>query len=196
MLKRRKVIVKKKIDYEALLKKYMRFLLVFTISLFIVSRFINPKLAIFLFVTTAFNAMLQKFILKTGVPADFELSTFATIIATMGFGLKMGLLVAILSKFIAMVATAYMIADHFFMMFTYIMAAILTSIFISISPGIDPLTLGLTIVIMNNALMFFMSAKIMRLDITSNLSYTLTNFFFNLVVFSVFIRGIHGLIIG
>jgi hypothetical protein len=194
-MKRRKIVVKKKVDYEALLKKYMRFLLVFTVSLFIVSRFINPKLAVFLFITTAFNAMLQKSILKSGVPADFELSTFATIIATMRFGLKMGILVAILSKLIAMIATAFFIADHFFMMATYIMAAILTKMFITISPGIDPLFLGLTIVIMNNFLMFFMSSKIMRLDITSNLSYTLTNFFFNLIVFSMFIRGIHGLIV-
>ena len=195
-MKRRKPIAQKpKVNYNALMKKYLRFLLVFTVSLYIVSNFINPKLAIFLFLTTAFNAMLQKFILKSGVPADFELSTFATIIATMGYGLKMGIMVAILSKLIAMIATAYFIADHFFMMFTYVVAAFLTTIFTAIAPGMDPLHLGMTIVVLNNILMYFMSAKIMRLDITSNLSYTLTNFFFNLIVFSVFIRFVYAIVV-
>lgn len=189
--KKRQIVQKKKFDFEAFTKKALRIVVVFAISLFIISRIIDPKLAVFLFIVTAFNASLQKFILRNGFPVDFELSTFATVITTMNYGLKMGLLVAILSKLIAQIATSYFVADHFFMMLTYIVAAIIASIF----PNADVLFLGMMIVTFNCILMAWMSAKIMRLDPTSNVSYTATNFIFNFLVFSIFSRLIHSIIV-
>ena len=163
-----------------------------TIIVLLLSLFgINVKLIGFLAIATVFNALLANAQLKRGLPTDLELSTFSTVMVTIGFGLKWGILIAVMSKFIAMIYTGSILADHFFMISTYINAAVLAFLFRSF----DPFVLGMTIAIVNAAIMFLISKNILGLDVTRNLSYTGTNLIFNFLVFSIFSRTIHTILI-
>ncbi len=151
----------------------------------------NIKLLLFLIISIVFNAMLANFQLKRGFPTDFELSTFSTVMVTLAFGLPWGIAIAIFSKLIASIYTGNVLADHFFMILTYINAAILAFLFSSLNPFI----IGMIIVTINVVIMFFISKNILGLDITSNLSYTGTNFIFNFLVFSIFSEVVYNLLI-
>lgn len=159
------------------------------IGLVIASFFINVKLLLFLIIATGFNTWLAGFQIKRGLPTDFELSTFATILTTVVFGLKWGIFIAIFSKLFACISTGSVVVDHFFMIATYVNGAIWAAIF----SGAPIFALGIVIVIMNCVLMFMIS-KSMGIDITANLAYTVTNFIFNSIVFSIFGQVVLGLL--
>lgn len=151
---------------------------------------LDIKLLIFLILSAIFNSLLQTFQLSKGLPTDFELSTFSTVMVTSVFGWKWGIFNAIFSKLVACIYTGNILADHFFMIATYINAAVLTALF----GKINILALGLTIVIINSVLMFMISKNILSLDITSNMSYTGTNLIFNLLTFSTLSELVYGLL--
>jgi hypothetical protein len=178
-------------DYNKMISKFLRFGLVFGITLLIVSQFIPYKLVIFFTLASLFNTSLQKFVLKRGLPADFELSTFLTVLTAMAYGLKYGIIVAILSKLVVSVGTSYIVADHFFMIVTYVLAAVISFVF----RGGDVLFVGLVVVVINCIVMFIMSKNILGIDITSNISYTGTNFIFNSLVFLLLSRLIFPVIL-
>ena len=157
--------------------------------LLIASFFINVKMLVFLITATAFNTWLAGFQIKRGLPTDFELSTFATVLTTVVFGIKWGIFIAIFSKLFSCIATGSVVVDHFFMIATYINAAV----FASILSGMPIFMLGLMIVAMNCVIMFLIS-KNMGIDITANLAYTVTNFIFNFIVFSIFSQAVLGLL--
>ena len=135
--------------------------------------------------------MLQSFQLKRGLPTDFEISTFASVLTTIVFGLGWGIFIAIFSKLIASIYTGNIVADHFFMIATYINAAILAGIF---GNGANVLVVGLIIVVVNSVLMFFISKNVLGIDITANMSYTGTNLVFNLLVFSILSEPVNTLL--
>jgi len=157
-------------------------LLIGSIIILIISFFVNVRLIIALILAAVFNSMLQTFQLKRGLPTDFELSTFTTILITLVFGFKWGILNAILSKLIASIYTGSVVVDHFFMMLTYINAAILTAVF----GGGNLLFLGFAVILINCVLMFLISKNLLGIDIMANLSYTGTNFIFNTILFLAF----------
>lgn len=152
-----------------------------TLFLIILSFFVNLKLIFFLIFAAIFNSLLQRFQLQTNMPSDFELSTFTTVLITAAFGLKWGIINAIFSKLVASIYNGSVIIDHFFMIATYINAAVLTSILGSSNLVFN----GLIIVIINCIIMFFISKNILGIDPVANLSYTLTNLIFNAIIFSV-----------
>lgn len=158
-----------------------RALLVLLILL-IISLFVNIKLIVFLTITIFLNATMENFRLKRGLPTDFELSTLSTVLVTIVFGLKWGIMTAIFSKLITSIATGNVLADHLFMIATYINAALIASLF----PTVNVFWLGMVIIMINCILMFFISKNILGVLITENLSYTITNFTFNFIVFSIF----------
>ena len=151
------------------------------LMLLLIGIFVKIKLVVFLIVITAFNSWLAGFQLKRGFPTDLELSTFATVQVTMAFDIKWGIFTAVFTKLIASLWTGNLIADHFFMILTYLFAALVTWIV-----GGNILILGIAIVILNAIIMYFISKNILGIDVTANLSYTGTNLIFNLLVFSIF----------
>ena len=170
--------------------KVFQRILIGTIILLALSLFIDIKLVIFLAIAIAFNSYLALFQLQKGLPTDFELSTFATVLTTMTFGLKWGLFVAVFSKAIASIYSGSIIVDHLFMILTYINAAFIASVF----SGTGVRTLGMIIIIINCMLMAFISHNILRLDPTANISYTATNFIFNSVVFLAFSEAAYAML--
>lgn len=165
-------------------------ILIGTIVFIILSIFVNIKLVLFLILAAVFNSMLQTFQLTKGLPTDFELSTFTTVLVTSVFGLKWGILNAVFSKLVASIYTGNIVVDHIFMIATYINAAIISSIF----GGTNVLLIGVIIVLINAVLMFLISKNILGIDITANLSYTGTNLIFNLLTFSIFTEVVHSLL--
>jgi hypothetical protein len=152
---------------------------------------IDIKLMIFLILAAVFNSMLQTFQLARGLPTDFELSTFSTVLISARFGLGWGILNAILSKLVASIYTGNIVVDHFFMIATYINAALIASFF---GAG-NVLLLGFVIVIINSILMFLISKNMLGIDVTANLSYTGTNLIFNLLTFSIFTEVVYKLLL-
>jgi len=172
----------------------VRFIIVLT-ALFLLSLFVdNMAIPIFLIVAIGFNTWLADFQGKAGMPTDFELSTFTTVLVTVSTNsLKWGIIVAIGSKLFASIFTGNLLADHFFMMLTYINAAIWTRIFGHMA-GVNILVLGLIIVIINSVLLYLISKNVLGLDIAANMSYTGTNLVFNLLVFSIFTIPIYNIL--
>ncbi|MEM2131268.1 MAG: hypothetical protein QXR96_01970 [Candidatus Woesearchaeota archaeon] len=156
-------------------------ILIGSIFLLILSFFVNVKLIFFLIIAAVFNSVLQRFQLQTNMPTDFELSTFTTVLITASFGLKWGIVNAILSKLIASIYSGSVIIDHFFMIATYINAAFLTTIF----GTANILFTGIIIVVINCILMFLISKNILGIDPVANTSYTITNLIFNSLIFSL-----------
>ena len=157
-------------------------IIIVLIVLLLLSFIINVKLLLFLVIITGFNAWLAGFQLRRGFPTDLELSTFATVLTTIAFGIQWGLFIAVFSKLFASISTGNLVADHFFMIITYLNAAVITAVF----GGMNVFTLGLIIITINAVIMFLVSKEILGLDPTSNLSYTGTNLVFNFLVFSIF----------
>jgi hypothetical protein len=152
---------------------------------------IDIKLMLFLILAAVFNSMLQTFQLTKGLPTDFELSTFSTVLVTVRFGLGWGILNAVLSKLVASIYTGNIVVDHFFMIATYINAALIASLF---GAG-NVLLLGFIIIIINSILMFLISKNILGIDVTANLSYTGTNLIFNALVFSIFTEIVYKILL-
>ena len=169
-------------------------ILVGVVLLFLTSIILNLSIKLILFwVFIIFvNITMENARLRANLPADFEFSTFSTVLVTVAFDIRLGIITAIFSKLITSIATGNVLADHIFMILTYINAAVWAAIFGGVV-GILPL--GIMIVIMNCILMWFISQKILGLDITSNISYTGTNLVFNLLVFSIFSQLFYNLII-
>jgi hypothetical protein len=157
-------------------------ILISTIILYILNFFINVKVLIFLIVAIITNASMERFRLNTGGwPTDFELSTFSTVLVTLAFGIKWGIVAAIFTKLITSISTGNVIPDHFFMIGTYILAAIITVIF----GGSNVFLIGMIVTTINCIIMFTLSKNVLGLPIHQNLSYTISNFIFNFIIFSI-----------
>jgi hypothetical protein len=157
-------------------------ILIALILLVVISFFINIKLVLFIGLVIFFNATLERFRLARGLPTDFELSTISTVLVTMVFGLGWGIFNAIFTKLITSISTGNVLADHFFMIATYINAAIITAVFRTANVFV----LGVIIVFINATIMFLISKNILGLPPHENLSYTVSNVAFNFLVFSIF----------
>lgn len=165
-------------------------ILIVIIAFLVLSIFVNIKLIIFLVIATAFNAWLANFQIRMQMPTDFELSTFATVLVTLSFGIKWGIFIAIFSKLFATISTGSLLVDHIFMMTTYVIGAVIASIL----PISNVFLLGMIIVSINCVLMFLISKNFLGLGITSNLAYTTTNFIFNVIIFSILGNFVYGII--
>jgi len=160
------------------------------LALVVLSFFVNIKMVLFIGLAIFFNANLVTFQLDKGLPTDFELSTFTTVLATLAFGLQAGILAAVTTKIIASVYTGSVIVDHLFMIATYVLGAFVAHWFSWVGLPL----LGFIIVIVNNLVMFSISKFIIGLPITDNVAYTGTNFIFNMIIFSAFSPFIYMLI--
>lgn len=165
-------------------------ILIVVIAFLVLSIFVNIKLIIFLIIATAFNAWLANFQIRMQMPTDFELSTFATVLVTLSFGIKWGIFIAIFSKLFATISTGSLLVDHVFMMCTYVLGAVIASIL----PITNVFLLGMIIVSINCVLMFLISKNFLGLGVTSNLAYTTTNFIFNVIVFSILGNFVYGIL--
>ena len=152
-----------------------------SIAILILSFFMDVKVLIFFILAIVFNTYLYAFQLGRGLPTDLELSTFSTVLITTTYGIKWGLITAVLTKLIACIYSGSVLVDHMFMILTYLNAAVLAMVF----SFVNTTTLGLIIVVINCIIMYFISKYMLSLDFSINLCYTGTNLVFNFIVFLV-----------
>ncbi len=167
--------------FKEFISRNSRNLILGFITLLAVSFFIPIKLVIFLILSAIINAFFAKFNLYNGMPTEFELSTFSTVLITAVFGLKFGIFNALMSKLVANIYTGSFIVDHIFMISNYCFAALLTDVF-----AFDIVYLGILITLVNNLIMFFVSKYLLNISLPSNLSYIFTNIFSNICLFLSF----------
>jgi len=141
----------------------------------------------FVSIAIVFNVSLAKFQMKNALPTDFELSTMSAVIASMIFGLNVGLFVGVSTKLIAIVLRGKFILDNLFQILSYCIAAWIA--FHLSSWNI--VTLGLIITILTNVFMFLISQYVLAVSIIDNLSYTVTNFIGNVLFFLVIAEPIY-----
>jgi len=164
------------------IKKHFKKSLIMLIFAAVLSFFISIKFLVFFFISTYFNAMVAKFNFMNGMPTEFELSTFSTILISSIFGFKYGVFNAIMSKFVANLYTGSFILDHVFMVGNYCIAAYIASLFSSA----NIVMLGFILATFNNITMFIVSHYLLGISPPRNASYALTNLAFNFIIFFSF----------
>jgi hypothetical protein len=178
--------------YTHILKgSFVKRVLFGSIIILLLSIFMDVRVLLFLLVAIIFNSQLYAFQLSKGLPSDLELSTFSTVLITVTFGIKWGILAAVLTKLIACIYSGSVLVDHIFMILTYINAALIAALF----SGANIITLGLVIVVINCILMYFISKFFLSLDFTVNLCYTGTNLIFNIIVFLILAEPVRNLLL-
>ena len=167
-------------------KSKLRKIIFLAFSMLLISLFFPIKMMIFIAASIYFNAIVSNYNLRTGLPTEFELSTFTTIIAASSYGLKYGIFVAVISKLAACIYNGSFIIDHIFMILNYCIAAFIAYTF----SGISIVPLGIMITLLNNTTMFFIS-KHLGISLSSNISYVMTNIAFNFLLFTIFGNILH-----
>jgi len=147
--------------------------------LWIVSFFINLWPIIFLTLFCIGNTFILSFKRYFDAPIDIELSTFAAILMTMKYGLNIGLLAAFFTKFSSMMYNKKIKVAYFFMMSSYFVAAIFTYLI----GGSNPVILGLIVTVISNIYLVLIRKFVTRYSSFEIISYGISNFLFNLVLF-------------
>ncbi|MEK6916767.1 MAG: hypothetical protein AABW92_03405 [Nanoarchaeota archaeon] len=155
--------------------------------MFLLSFFVNVKLILFIVLAIFSNTWLALLQMKFSMPSDFELSTLAVVIATLVFGLKIGIFVAITTKLVATILRGKIIIDNVFQIMSYSLAAI----FVSWFSGGDIVVLGLLATFIANMFMFTISQFLLGVSLFDNLAYTLTNVFGNFLFFTIIANPIY-----
>jgi hypothetical protein len=148
------------------------------LTLAILSFFIQIWPIIFLSMFCIANALLLTIDRYVNAPLDLELSTFSAVLMTLVFGLRWGLLVAVMTKIAAILYNKNVRVDHLFMIFGYAIAAIVASFM----PG-GVVIVGIVATIMVNIYTLFISKFVTMLSSYEIFTYGLSNTFFNIVLF-------------
>lgn len=169
------------------MKKYTHYIIGFVLLL-LLGFLIDLKPIIFLIGAVALNTVLAINLMKISIPCDFELCTLSSVIGTTLFGIKFGILVAILSKLVPSIIRGKIILDNFFQIISYVIAGIVALPFSNI------VIAGIFASFIANVFMYFVSQYFLGLSPFDNLIYTGTNMMGNLVFFSVLAAPIYFII--
>ncbi len=145
----------------------------------IISFFIDVWPIIFLTFFSVLNSMMLSFKRYFDAPADIELSTFSAILMTNQYGLTYGIITAIVTKLVSMLYIKVIKVNYFFMMTSYVVAAILAEVF----SGMNIVTLGLLVTGLSNIYVSFVRKFVVQYSTFEIISYGLTNIIFNVVMF-------------
>ena len=148
------------------------------LTLALASFFIQIWPIIFLSIFCVANALLLTIDRYVNAPLDLEFSTFSAVLMTLVYGLKWGLLVAVMTKIAAILYNKNVRVDHLFMIFGYCIAAIVASIM----PG-SIVIVGVVSTIMVNIYTVFISKFVTMFSSYEIFTYGISNTFFNIVLF-------------
>jgi len=124
------------------------------------------------------NALLLIYDRYVDAPVDLELSTFAAIVMTLTFGLKWGIISAVLTKTAAIINNRDFNKSSLLAMSAYVLAAVVTSIM----PEMNIILLGLIVVMIVNLYSFIMFKYLLMLSYFEVGMYNVTNIIFNIVL--------------
>lgn len=134
---------------------------------------------IFLTIFCVANAILLTIDRYVSLPLDIEFSTFTASLMTFSYGLKWGIITAILTKFASIVYNKNFRIDHFFMIVGYIISALMTNFF----KFLPIVFIGIIATVVVNIYTIFVSKFITMLSDYEILTYGLSNTIFNFILF-------------
>lgn len=151
---------------------------IFAFLLFLfISKKIRAALTVSVFIVL--NMILSSYKKFIKIPVEIEFLTLGIVFTTLTYGVKAGLVIAILGGILSFIV-GYNISPFSFPMLTgYIMMAIL-SYFLRF---LDITSVGLIVTLMNNVLVFSLYNFVFKYDIVKNLSFSLSNIIFNVILF-------------
>jgi len=167
-------------------KKYVIILL----FVWLLSFFIEIWPIIFITFFCIVNAFILSFDRYLNAPVDIEFSNFATIIISFNFGLTYGLITAFFTKFADMVYNKRFKITYFFMISSYMVAAIFANMF----QTMEIVSLGLIVIILSNLYLGLIRKFITQYSLFEVLTYGISSIIFNMVLFIGFASPISGIL--
>ncbi len=166
-------------------KDYFRYL-IYAMTLFSVILFIftiiaskTARAAIFVALFIILNMIIASYKRFIRLPIEFEVLTLGIVICTVQFGLKTGLVLAILGGILSFVVGYNINPFSFPMLLGYILIAFVSFLF----KGLDITLVGILATLANNLFVFTAYYYAFRYDFFKNLSFSLSNIVLNVIFF-------------
>ncbi|MFH2021642.1 MAG: hypothetical protein ABIJ34_09630 [archaeon] len=153
--------------------------LIFILSFWALSYFINIWPVVFLVGLCALNATLLIYDRYVDLPIDIELSTFSAIIMALKFGLVWGIAAGLLTKMTAIISNRDFNKNSLISLASYALAAVLANLF----RGLPLVYLGLIVTVLVNVFSFAVMKFVLLASEYEIISYSISNIMFNVVVF-------------
>lgn len=169
---------KKKQDYSRLLFYGLAcFAILLFVYLLLFSQMLRASIWITVFI--ALSMVLSNYKKFIRAPIEIEVLTLGIVICTIKFGIKAGLIVAILGGILSFIVGFNISPFSFPMLLGYITIAITSYLFGQIGITI----VGIIASIINNAIVFAMYYFVFDYDLFKNLSFSISNLVFNMIIF-------------
>lgn len=164
-------------------------LIILLIVIWILSFFVQIWPMVFIAIFCTLNALLLSLDRYLSLPIDMELSNFSTILITLIFGLSYGLLTAILTKFADMIYNKRVKVTYFFMISSYMIAALLANKI----TGLSVVSLGILVSLLSGIYLGFVRKFVAQYSFFEIIVYGGSNFLFNMVMFIGFSQPIYNI---
>jgi hypothetical protein len=115
-----------------------------------------------------------------GIPIEFEITTFGSVVTTIAFGVWAGLIVALLSCLFAEFLNQRISPNSFVNMIIYLLIPLLSLL---LNPS-NVIMGGLIICIIINVIIYFIFMFVMHYDFFKNTLYSLSNILWNYLLFT------------
>lgn len=136
------------------------------------------KAVFFVILFIALNSIIGLYKAFFYIPIEIELVSLGTILCTLSFGLKEGILVAVLGSLLAAVVNGTISYLTIPMVIGYIFMAFITPMFSGLGVAFG----GIVVVLLTNILIFIIY-QIMGYDLFSNIVFSVSNIIWNLLLF-------------
>lgn len=164
------------------------FFLFFAIVLFVFfilkSRELRAILYLILFIIINMIISTYKRFIK--LPIEIEFMTLGIVLLTYIYGLKIGLIFAIIGGILSFIVGFNISPFSFPMLLGYIIMCFITFLFQYINIGISLIFIGIIASLINNIFVFLFYHFVFKYDLIKNISYSVSNFLFNFLFLSVF----------
>ncbi|MBU0758316.1 MAG: hypothetical protein KKF44_09680 [Nanoarchaeota archaeon] len=165
-----------KVKYlNAIDKKYFYIVLLLWLSSFM----FNIWPFVFLAALCILNALLLIYDRYVDAPIDLELSTFSAIIMTLTFGVKWGIIAAVMTKVAVIISNRDFNKNSLIAMSSYVLAALATHML----PPMNIILLGVIVVMVVNLNNFIVFKYLLMLSDIEIGMYSISNILFNVMLF-------------
>ena len=139
----------------------------------------TARASIFVTLFIVANMILSSYKRFLKIPIEFEVLTLGIVICTVRFGIKAGLVVAILGGILSFIVGYNISPFSFPMLLGYILIAF-TSFILS---SLDLFLIGMAATLINNIFVFIVYHFSFRYDLVKNVLFSASNILFNLIFF-------------
>ncbi|MEM3373646.1 MAG: hypothetical protein QXE31_00345 [Candidatus Woesearchaeota archaeon] len=135
--------------------------------------------SIFIFINVVVS-IYKRFI---KLPIEIEFMTFGIVLITYNFGIKAGLIFAILGGILSFIVSFNISPFSFPMLMGYMLMALITLFFQYFNITESLFLIGIIASFINNLFVFLFYHIVFDYDMIKNISYSVSNFLFNFLVF-------------